>query len=104
MANAVGTPILYGDLRGTRFDFTHAGDVVSKHTHADADVHITIVSRGSVEAYSHDWGPIIAVAGETLDFKAGQPHEIRALTDGARIHNIIKRALPAVMGQELANN
>ena len=78
-----------GDLKGTIYDFEVAGDVLPKHVHTEENAHITIVARGRVKAYSHDW-EIEATAGQILDFKAGEPHEIMALEDETRIVNIVK--------------
>ena len=50
----------------------------------------TIVARGRIKAYSHDWDRE-ANAGQILDFRAGEPHEIMALEDGTRIVNIVKK-------------
>lgn len=79
-----------GDIRGAIYDFEKAGDVLPKHNHTENDVHITIVARGKVKAYSHDW-EIIATPGQLLDFRPGEPHEIMALEDNTRIFNILKK-------------
>lgn len=82
-----------GDIRGSIYDFELAGDVLSKHNHTPDTVHITIVTKGSIKAYSHDW-ETIAESGKILDFKAGEPHEIVALEDNTRIVNIVKKYNP----------
>lgn len=79
-----------GDIRGAIYDFEKVGDVLPKHNHTENDVHITIVARGKVKAYSHDW-EIIATPGQLLDFRPGEPHEIMALEDNTRIFNILKK-------------
>lgn len=79
-----------GDIRGVMYDFENAGDVLPKHTHSDFDVHVTIVARGRLKAYSHDWS-MEATAGQLLDFRPGEPHELMALEDNTRIFNIIKK-------------
>lgn len=79
-----------GDIRGVIYDFEFAGDVLDKHVHSESDVHITIVTNGRVSAYSHDWD-IEAGPGQIIDFRAGEPHEIKALEDNTRIINIIKK-------------
>jgi len=79
-----------GDLRGAMYDFEKAGDILPKHNHDENSVHITIVARGRLKAYSHDWEKE-ATAGQLLDFRAGEPHELMALEDGTRIFNIIKK-------------
>jgi quercetin dioxygenase-like cupin family protein len=78
-----------GDIHGTLYDFEFAGDVLPKHVHDEADVHITIVARGKLKAYSHDWEKEV-VAGQILDFRVGEPHELMALEDNTRIVNILK--------------
>ena len=80
-----------GDLRGTIFDFEKSGDILLKHVHTEQDVHISIVARGKIKAYSHDWEKEVE-AGGVIDFRVGEPHEIMALEDNSRIINIIKKA------------
>jgi len=80
----------FGDLRGGMYDFEKAGDILPKHNHDDTSAHITIVARGKLKAYSHDWEQI-ATAGQLLDFRAGEPHELVALEDNTRIFNIVKK-------------
>ena len=79
-----------GDLRGSMYDFEKAGNILPKHIHNEESVHITIVARGKVKAYSHDWEKE-AVAGQLLDFRPNEPHEIMALEDNTRIFNIVKK-------------
>jgi len=79
-----------GDIRGSIYDFEKVGDILPKHVHTEDSVHITIVTRGKLKAYSHDWEQE-AVAGQILDFKVGEPHELMALEDNTRIVNIIKK-------------
>ena len=78
-----------GDIRGVMYDFEKAGDILEKHVHDKTNVHITIVARGKVKVYSHDW-EIVAEAGKLVDFRVGEPHEIMALEDNTRIFNILK--------------
>lgn len=79
-----------GDIRGAIYDFAAAGDILPKHNHTEETAHITIVARGRVKAYSHDW-EIEADAGQILNFRAEEPHEIMALEDSTRIINIVKK-------------
>jgi quercetin dioxygenase-like cupin family protein len=79
-----------GDLRGTVYDFEKSGDVLSKHNHTEENVHITVVAKGKVKAYSHDW-EIEAEAGKIINFRPDEPHEIMALEDNTRIINIVKK-------------
>ncbi len=78
-----------GDIRGGIYDFEKAGDILPKHNHNQDSVHITIVARGKLKAYSHDWEQI-ATAGQVLDFRPNEPHEFIALEDNTRIFNIVK--------------
>ena len=80
-----------GDLKGVMYDFEYAGDILPKHIHDENNVHITIVARGKIKAYSHDWEKE-AVAGQVIDFRVGEPHELMALEDNTRIFNILKKA------------
>jgi quercetin dioxygenase-like cupin family protein len=79
-----------GDIRGAMYDFEKSGDILPKHNHDENTVHITIVARGKVKAYSHDW-EMEAVAGQLLDFRPNEPHEVMALEDNTRIFNIVKK-------------
>ena len=78
-----------GDIKGSIYDFDVIGDILPKHSHTEDNVHITIVARGKIRAYSHDWQKE-ASAGQILDFRANEPHEIMALEDNTRIINIVK--------------
>lgn len=82
-----------GDISGMMYTFESAGDVLAKHSHTEDDVHITIVARGKLKAYSHDWS-LEAGAGQLLDFRPNEPHELMALEDNTRIFNIIKKYIP----------
>jgi quercetin dioxygenase-like cupin family protein len=84
-----------GSLRGAMYDFEKVGDTLPKHNHNEDTAHITIVARGKIKAYSHDW-EMEAMAGQLLDFPAGQPHEFMALEDNTRIFNIIKNPVAGV--------
>ena len=86
-------PIKHGDLRGSVYDFTDAGDILAKHNHDENTVHITIVARGKIKAYSYDWS-VEAEAGKILDFRPHEPHEIMALEPNTRIVNIQKKMAP----------
>lgn len=83
-------PFSAGDLVGAIYDFEKAGDILPKHNHTENDVHITIVARGKLKAYSHDWEQE-ATAGQIIDFRPGEPHELMALEDNTRIINIVKK-------------
>jgi quercetin dioxygenase-like cupin family protein len=80
-----------GDIKGTIYDFEKAGDILTKHNHTEDNVHITIVCKGKIKAYSHDWEKE-AVAGQIMDFRPNEPHEFMALEDNTRIINILKKA------------
>jgi quercetin dioxygenase-like cupin family protein len=80
----------FGDLRMVRIDFEVAGDVLPKHVHTEDNVHITIVARGRIRAYSHDWS-MEANPGDLVNFRPNEPHEIAALEDNTRIFNVLKK-------------
>ena len=92
-----------GDLRGAIYDFDKVGDVLPRHTHTEADIHITIVAKGRIKAYSHDW-ELEAVAGQVLNFRPNEPHEIVALEDNTRIFNIMKKMGGAYVGDIPSDN
>lgn len=79
-----------GDIRGVIYDFEEAGDILPKHNHDESSVHITIVARGRLKAYSHDWEQE-AAAGQIIDFRPNEPHELMALEPNTRIVNIVKK-------------
>ena len=79
-----------GDIQGMMYDFEKEGDILPKHNHTEDNAHITIVARGKLKAYSHDWEKI-AIAGQIMDFRVGEPHELMALEENTRIINIIKK-------------
>lgn len=79
-----------GVVNGAMYDFEKTGDILPKHVHTEFDVHVTIVARGKLKIYSHDW-EIIAEQGQLIDFNPAQPHEFMALEDNTRIFNIIKK-------------
>ena len=82
-----------GDISGAMYTFEKSGDVLAKHNHTEDDAHITIVARGRLKAYSHDWS-VEADAGQLLDFRPNEPHELMALEDNTRIFNITKKYAP----------
>jgi len=82
-------PITYGKLNGTIYDAVDVDDVLELHTHGEADVHITIVARGSFRVHGDGW-TMVAKAGDVLDWKPGQAHEFIALEPNSRFVNIVK--------------
>ncbi len=91
-----------GRLWGVIVTFDGIGDKLLWHTHKPADAHITIVAKGTVRVdsgsgtgeqknitSSHDLSE-----GQCIDTAAGVYHEFMALTDGARIFNIVKQPKP----------
>ena len=86
----IPTPINFGDLRGTVYDFEKSGDILPKHNHDETNAHITVVAKGRIRAYSHDWSHEFE-CGKVIDFPAEQPHEIMALEDNTRIVNVVKK-------------
>lgn len=83
------TPIQFGKLQGTVYDFEQAGDVLPMHQHTEDNVHITIVARGSFKIHGNAWGKIVK-CGDVIDWRPNHPHEFIALEDNSRAVNIIK--------------
>ena len=82
-------PITFGKLNGMVCDFPVAGDVLPMHQHGEADVHITVVARGSFKAHGNGWERQVS-AGDVIDWRPHDPHEFVALEDNSRIVNIVK--------------
>lgn len=82
-------PIQYGIISGTVYDFPVVGDVLPMHTHTEADVHISIVAKGSFRAHGDGWERTL-VCGNVVDWPAHYPHEFVALEPGSRLVNIRK--------------
>ena len=83
------SPISFGKLNGTRYDFPLEGDALPMHTHGENDTHISIVSKGSFRAHGDGW-ELTLVAGNVVDWPAHQAHEFVALEPGSRLVNIVK--------------
>lgn len=79
-----------GDINGIIYDFEIAGDVLPKHNHDENTAHITIIAKGKIKSYSHDWEQE-NTAGQIINFRPNEPHEIIALEDNTRIINITKK-------------
>ena len=82
-------PITFGKLSGAIYDFPDAGDVLPMHSHDEANVHITVVARGSFKAHGNGWERVLK-AGDVADWKPNDPHEFVALEANSRIVNIVK--------------
>lgn len=78
-----------GDLQISIYDATDIGDILPMHTHDRTTVHITIIARGSFRVKGEAWEREHK-AGDIIDWKAGQPHELTALEPNARFVNIQK--------------
>ena len=83
------TPINFGNLKGTIYDFEKAGDVLPLHWHKPENSHISIVAKGSFIATGINWEKTL-VAGNVIDWKSYQQHEFVALEDNSRLVNIVK--------------
>jgi len=81
--------ITLGKLSGSIYDFPDVGDALPMHSHGKADVHITVVARGSFKAHGNGWERVLS-AGDVADWKPNDPHEFIALEENSRIVNIIK--------------
>jgi quercetin dioxygenase-like cupin family protein len=84
-------PISFGKLNGAIYDAPETGDILPMHSHGEGDVHITIVARGSFRVHGDGW-EMVAKAGDVLDWKPGQAHELIALEPNSRFVNIVKGA------------
>lgn len=82
-------PLKAGRLMGAIYDFPEAGDVLPMHSHTEADVHISVVARGSFRAHGNGWERIVS-AGDVLDWRPDDPHEFVALDANSRLVNIVK--------------
>jgi len=79
----------FGQLNGAIYDAPDVGDILPMHTHGEEDVHITIVARGSFRVHGDGW-EMVAKAGDVLDWRPGQRHELIALEPNSRFVNIVK--------------
>lgn len=81
--------IFFGKLTGSIYDAPEMDDVLEMHTHDETTVHITIIARGSFRVHGDGW-EMVAKAGDVLDWKVGQAHELIALEPNSRFVNIVK--------------
>lgn len=82
-------PITFGKLNGTIYDAPDVNDILPMHSHGESDIHITIIARGSFKVHGNGW-EMVAKAGDVLDWRVGQAHELIALEPNSRFVNIIK--------------
>ena len=82
-------PFTLGKLTGTIYDFPEVGDVLPMHSHTEADVHISVVARGSFRAHGNGWERLVS-AGDVLDWRPNEPHEFISLEASSRLVNIVK--------------
>ena len=78
-----------GTLKGTIFDFYEINDVLPMHSHTEADVHISIIARGSFKVHGKGWEKNVK-AGDVVDWSPGQDHEFISTSQNSRLVNIIK--------------
>ena len=81
--------VIFGKLNGSIYDAAAAGDILPMHEHDEHTIHITIVARGSFKAHGDGW-EMTAKAGDVIDWKVGQRHELIALEPNSRFVNIVK--------------
>lgn len=84
-----GTSLNFGKLSGTIYDAPEIGDILPMHSHDEETVHITIIARGSFRVHGDGW-EMTAKAGDVIDWRVGQSHELIALEPNSRFVNIIK--------------
>ena len=82
-------PFTLGKLVGTIYDFPEVGDVLPMHSHTEADVHISVVAKGSFRAHGNGWERVVN-AGDVLDWRPNDPHEFVSLEASSRLVNIVK--------------
>jgi quercetin dioxygenase-like cupin family protein len=82
-------PVTFGKLSGSIYDAPEVDDILPMHSHDEASVHITIIARGSFKVHGDGW-EMVAKAGDVLDWKVGQAHELIALEPNSRFVNIVK--------------
>lgn len=80
-------PLNFGNISGTIYDFQAVGDALPMHSHEEADVHISIIARGSFRAHGNGWEKALN-CGDVVDWKANDPHEFIALEPNSRMVNI----------------
>jgi quercetin dioxygenase-like cupin family protein len=83
------SPIFFGKLNGSRYDFPIVGDVLPMHSHQEHDAHISIVNKGSFKVHGNNW-ELTIVAGNVIDWPAYQEHEFIALEPDSCLINIVK--------------
>lgn len=93
-------PLSINRINGGVYTFERAGDALPMHRHDDSDVHITIVARGRFRVHGPEIGDKEYESGAVLDWNTGVDHEFIALTDGARLVNILKNWVPGVEGEQ----
>lgn len=81
------TPIKFGSVNGTIYDFENEGDILPMHWHAPDNSHMTVVARGSFIARGKDWEKTLS-AGNVIDWQAYVQHEFVASEANSRIVNI----------------
>lgn len=83
------TSIKFGKLSGGIYDAPEVDDILPMHSHDESTVHITIIARGSFKVHGKGW-EMTAKAGDVLDWKPNQAHELIALEPNSRFVNIVK--------------
>lgn len=81
--------VSFGKLSGAIYDAPDIDDILPMHSHDESTVHITIIARGSFKVHGDGW-EMVAKAGDVLDWKPGQSHELIALEPNSRFVNIVK--------------
>jgi quercetin dioxygenase-like cupin family protein len=81
--------VMFGKLHATVYDFDDVGDTLPMHNHTEADVHITIINKGSFKAHGDGW-EMELTKGQIVNWDAGQAHELIALEPNSRFVNIVK--------------
>jgi quercetin dioxygenase-like cupin family protein len=81
--------VKFGSLMLGVYDSDQVGDILPMHSHEEDTIHITIVARGSFKVRGDDW-EMISKAGDIIDWRVGQSHELETLEPNSRFINIPK--------------
>jgi hypothetical protein len=79
---------------GAVYTFEKAGDIFPTHQHTEEDIHITIVTYGTIEVIAgKSKGKLLRAkpGGTVVNWKPHEEHGFRGLEDGTTIINLLKK-------------
>lgn len=77
-----------GKTTVTCFTFHDAGNVLPMHSHPEGEAHLTFIAEGRLRIFGEGWERIVET-GEQLVFPPDLAHAYEALSDGAKITNVV---------------